>query len=481
MKSAVHPLGSPRREWVRGRRFDLALLLFVIGSRSWLLDSGFGWDADAWQLANSGYWLAHGHEHIVSRRPGYPLDEWLAALFQLVERAVHGPGWVVTNACTIFVFALQCMLLYRLARRSGSVCAWLLVAAYSLHPVVFDQSVGSLDVHLPLLLVLWTVELLETGRWVRASVVFGFAMAGRATTGVFFIPFLWHLLRRRSDRRKALAFAMLSLGLALPFYVDIWLKYWGASLPLHTPENWVKAWFNIGLYRTVGFAAGIALLWTVWVGRRKLWDALVRPLDSRDRFLALCAAANLAFFLVKPYDSAYLVPAMPFILVLLARHASTRVMAIFLIVLTLNGLVTVPGVRRDASGRAVGLVAWAPGEMFERGKERWLKRRLPQTLAGLELEPHTALVVGGRGSALWFHERAQLLMGQRFEPVGGGVALFTKPLYDRERDIYYLAGWNSDLAVELVRKDYVVRVLPGVKPEDWGEIRAAVSRATDTR
>jgi hypothetical protein len=458
------------------RRASGLLFLFVVATRGWLLDSGFGWDQDAWQVANSGYWLAFAHQHILSRRPGYPLDEFLLALFMRIEAWLHGPGWIVTNAFTILVFALQCVLFYRLARRAGARGALLLVAAYSLHPVVFDQSVGSLDVHLPLLLILWAVDRLMVGRWVQAAVAFGIAMAARVTIGIMIVPFVWYLWKQTPSWRRAAAFAAIGLAIAVPFYAGTLLRYRSASLPIPIEGNPIKAWIMMGLYRTLGIDAAIALLAAVLTARRSLWTAVVRRADRVDRFLVLGMAVHVVFFAVKPYDGAYLVPAMPFLLILLGRHAHPKAVAAFLVVLILNGFVSAPGVRRDATGRAVGLQAWAKGEMFERMDERWRKRHLPETIARQGLEPHTALVVGGLGSTIWFHERAAILAGRRFEVIGGGIPRFTKPFYDRDADVYYVPAWEVDLAVALVGRGYTLRELPGIRTADVVGLRAAIAR-----
>lgn len=456
-------------------RRDVALLFLVVAAtRIWFLDSGFGSDADSWQMADSGYWLVHAGEYILSRRPGYPLDEFVMAALQYLEGLVRGPGWIVPNGFSSLVFALQCAFFYRLARRVGAPGALALVAAYALHPVAFDQSVGSLDFHLPILLMLWGVDRAFTRRWIHAAILFGFALAARVTFAPMVIAFVvWFGDANRSWRR-ALGFAAIAAAIATPFYVPILLRYRGTIPPIPLDVHPVKAWIRLGVFETVGVGATLALAAAALTGLGSLWAGVVRRRDPHDRFLVLALLIHLVVFLVKPYDGAYLLPAMPFLFILLGRHARSQLVAAFLVLLILNGLVSVPGLGRDDAGRST-LEPWSAGEMFDRLATRRMNRRVHERIARQAVAPGTVLVLGGHMPALWFHERVHLVARRRFEIVGGGIPRFNKPLYEPGRDVYYIASWEVARAVELAGRGYVVRALEGLPPSEMAAMRAALA------
>ncbi|MFQ5600430.1 MAG: hypothetical protein ACE5G2_07745, partial [Candidatus Krumholzibacteriia bacterium] len=122
---------GPRSDWWA----TWLLLALIAASRWWLLDTGFGSDADAWRVASSGHWLGQVGDYVVSRRPGYPLVELLMAGLLALEELLRGPGWLVANTFTCLLFVCQCILLHRLARRLHAAHPLALTAAYALHPV----------------------------------------------------------------------------------------------------------------------------------------------------------------------------------------------------------------------------------------------------------------------------------------------------------------------------------------------------------
>ena len=74
----------------------LILAIVYVASRVYWLDLGYGTDPDAWRVALVADYLWEEGEYLPSRFPGYPLHEFVTALF------LKG-GWVATNLSTVAI------------------------------------------------------------------------------------------------------------------------------------------------------------------------------------------------------------------------------------------------------------------------------------------------------------------------------------------------------------------------------------------
>jgi hypothetical protein len=329
---------------------DLALAGLVLLTRLPFLGPGAGNDNDGWFLVNAAREIAATGRYTTSRFPGYPIQEWLASL---VARAGGGP--VAMNALSALAAAGAAFAFARLLRRLGARDAGLTALAFVCVPAAWVASVSAMDYLFALAFVLAACHARVSGRAWLAGVWLGLAIGTRLTSAVL-LPVLWVLpattiappgtpAAREDSWRRRLALASSALLVGAACYLPALGRYgWGFLRfvdPLgtgSTPLDFVTGYLHL---ERLPFPPGLivgqatALLWGV-PGTLLLAAALVlgvvrrpgpeaRALPALAPRVALAAglavALELALYLRLPHDEGYLLPAVPFTLLLAAAIA----------------------------------------------------------------------------------------------------------------------------------------------------------------
>ncbi len=144
-------------------------LVFV--SRLPFLGAGHGTDPDAWALVDAARSICETGQYTASRLPGYPLPELIGAL-------LWRGGPLVLNGCTALFSAWAAASFIRSAKVLGSADPLLAGLALAMTPVVFVNSVNSMDTVWALALILASHHAVLVGRRGR-----GFCSAWRSVAG----------------------------------------------------------------------------------------------------------------------------------------------------------------------------------------------------------------------------------------------------------------------------------------------------------
>lgn len=320
---------------------DAAIALAVLATRLPFVGPGAGIDNDGWFLVNAAREMAATGRYTTSRFPGYPVQEWLASL---VVRA-GGDVWAITFlsalACAACVFGLA-----RLLRRLGVGDASLLAGAFAFVPAIAVASVSAMDYLFALAFLLAAAHARASGRHLLMGVALGLAIGTRLTS-VALLPAVLLLpppgAGRRDEGARLVTAISITTLVAAGCYVPAYQRYGIAFLqfvdPLHTgstPWDFMLGFLHLDrspFPPALVIGQATALLWGV-PGTLALvvafgWSMLRRaparsaPLGG-GRVLAACGAAIAcegALYLRLPHDEGYLIPVVPFVLLLLARVA----------------------------------------------------------------------------------------------------------------------------------------------------------------
>lgn len=334
---------------------DAWLAVAVLLSRLPFLGPGAGNDNDGWFLVNAAREMAATGRYTTSRFPGYPIQEWLASW---VARAGGGPPAMnllsaLAAAACAFVFA-------RLLRRLGARDVVLAAAALVCVPAAYVASVSAMDYLFAVAFVLAAAHARVSGRSALAGLWLGLAIGTRLTSAAL-LPAILLLPPPRPERgspRAAVFLAGIAIALGALCYLPAYGRYgWGFMRfvdPLGTgnsPLDFVTGIFHLDRLPfppalIVGQAT--ALLWGI-PGTLVLVAALLagafatrtprsraaggalpaasRAYDSAPARVLLAAGAAIAtelvLYLRLPLDEGYLLPAVPFTL-LLAAAVSPR-------------------------------------------------------------------------------------------------------------------------------------------------------------
>ena len=322
---------------------DLTLAGVVLLTRLPFLGPGAGNDNDGWFLVNAAREIAATGRYTTSRFPGYPIQEWLASL---VARAGGGP--VAMNALSALAAAAAAYAFVRFLRRLGARDAALAALAFVCVPAAYVASVSAMDYLFAIAFVLAACHARVSGRAWLAGAWLGLAIGTRLTS-VVLLPVVLMLppppVAPRDGPGTWLAIAGLASLLGAACYLPAYGRYgWGFLRfvdPLgtgSTPLDFVTGFLHLDKLPfppalIVGQAT--ALLWGVpgtlllaaafllTPVRRPAQEARAIPLLAPRTALAaaFAVALELVLYLRLPHDEGYLLPAVPFTLLLAAALA----------------------------------------------------------------------------------------------------------------------------------------------------------------
>ena len=450
--------------------FTLFVLAFL-ASRIPLLGIGYGSDPDAWRNIVAALHVRAAGHYIPSRVPGFPV-------FELLLAALAPWGWRATNLAAALaqlgaLVAFARVLDLRGARdRRAALVALAFGAALWVHATqTMDYAFG-----LAFFLAAYAALLEQRAAWAGAWLALAcgcrpsYALVLPAAVAFLALGAGARTRVRGSLARFLLGFAPLVLALFVPVMIAPEARDLGGHLARHashhvTPIQLVPVLrgsvvFLIGKWAAtllIGFA--IAALVRRIRGARpqaaggeaigpvpKTGPAPVDPAGPRDRaataFEALAALALVGFFLLTPYEQAYLLPVLPLLLILLARRLPPRAMAAFACAMALQSLVSLEFAERRA----------IPGDLFLERAQRRADLAGSRALLATPVRAPTVIEVGRFGvHRLLALDRELIVTDAGWSPFSAaGVALiardrplaFAERLTEAQADSLRRAGWS---------------------------------------
>lgn len=302
--------------------------------------------------------LAEHGAYRYSRPPGYPIHEALTALV-VKGGAAAANGLVAAFSVVAFVaFA-------RVLRHVGIRDRIPVALAMAFTPVVFVNSVVSLDYVVGLALALLAVDAVLRNRWMQGGVWLGLAVGARITWGGMLVPLaIWSFSAGR-DTRGFLRLAGATVATGAAVFVPVFATYGtgfftfseaaaypglGAVLVRLGPDTWgtlgaaalavalPAALIRSAPIRSVLGGPARFRAWRVAVGAQGGVPPGMRP-------VLLLAGSTVVFYLLVflrlPHAAGYLVPVVPFLLLALAVLLPRGAVWVLCALLVLSSVVSV--------------------------------------------------------------------------------------------------------------------------------------------
>jgi len=368
------------------------LIILAVITRLPFIRLGYGYDPDAWSVAEAGRYWRITLEYIFSRPPGYPLLEGMMVFIP--------PGaWWLSNIITVFVGALIVLLFYRLSKFELLQRPFWVAFLFLVTPVFWITSSETMDYVYALVWILGSYHGLLARRPWLSAVLLGIACGFRPVSGIFIVPSIIMLMLERSSSKTVilyilvfglsgvLAFSPVLLTYGLDFIPGFELRFW----PLQIGYRAVQVFGVVGTI-VVGAVALVAML------NQRL--SISSRWMTRPKFAYAISAITMVFilFIRVPDESAYLLPAVPFILILLDRLVgSLRWVAPLLVASVLLSAIISP---QFWMLNAVDGMKWTrqlvvqPGTVVQDWQDR--KRQISFAYAVLEADiPCGSLVISG--------------------------------------------------------------------------------------
>jgi hypothetical protein len=326
------------------RLFVFAITVFlVLISRLPFLDAGYGTDPDAWRVVYAAKSISQAGEYRVSRLPGYPVQEYAYSL-------ISSQSPFFFNFCTAILSSLAAGIFALIVHGLGSKDSILSAIAFACTPIVYISSTTSMD-------YLWALSMVLAGLFCTthrkpflAGILLGIGAGCRITSLIFIVPVSVLIVERAQFRRSMVQIGKLLLGVsisAILSYVPVIGEYGSGFFTFYEhaypPITTIMRCLTIDTWGVLGTVA-ILVAMVLTLARRVLQKKSPSPQSafSPSMVVASATAASLCLilFLRLPVEAAYLIPAIPFVLILLSHWIERRlfiVVCVFLVISSFSG------------------------------------------------------------------------------------------------------------------------------------------------
>lgn len=327
---------------------------------------GYGLDGDSWAVALSAIqWNSTGI-YDVSRFPGYPVHEFLCHWFVMEEYWTLNviTALVSTMGITFFVKALE-ELRFKMPFLAGFALAGI--------PAVFIHSTTVIDYNIALAFQLMAFYFLVTRRWVLTGIALGMAIGTRLTSGALLLPFVIMVLDDdglRPNLERIFRFAFPALLIGACWYSPVYQRYGLEFLTYYDvpypsiPKVMYK--FFLEVWGILGVLAVMVALLSVFFSERWIGTEYLFPKSVNLKYVVAWLVAIDLFiiaFIKLPMESGYLVPVVPFIILLIGRYVSKPVFVFTAVLMTFSSLLfsITPLNRMDSSTPSSASVSFRVG------------------------------------------------------------------------------------------------------------------------
>jgi hypothetical protein len=314
----------------------IAISIAVLITRLPFLQPGYGLDPDAWGVAYIAQQIFRTHQYAVSRFPGYPLQELSYAL-------IWRGGAPLMNGITALFSGFAAGFLALSGNKLGYRAPILGAMIFAFTPVIYINSVNSMDYIWAIAFILGSLYFALSDRISLAGLFLGLAIGTRLTSIVFSLPLILVLAHRNAPGRDKLKLSVITGVVGILFYIPVVLTYGtgflrhhvGGRIPVErivfNATAGVWGWFGLG-----GVILAVGLL---------LWEYLrtgsLTRMPGKASYWKIWAGTILLFlvlYLYLPHEAAYLIPVVPFTILLFQEFLTKKMLFLLLLAVICSSL-----------------------------------------------------------------------------------------------------------------------------------------------
>jgi hypothetical protein len=337
--------------------FYLAVIYFI--SRIPFINLGFSaftspTDQDVLAVVNSAYLLRYFDVYTVSRFPGYPVYEIINSLF------ISG-GWIATNTATMIVSFICVLLFAKILNFFKIENKAILVLTFVFIPVIWINSTVTIDYMWGLMFTLLAFHLLFKEKYNYSAIAISLAIGTRLTLSFMLIPLFYWILYRKTDTKTIYAYSVITIISSILLYSPVLYKY-GFEFLNYYPREIA---FNEVLY---GITTQLINIPTIILLSIALITAIKIPKGDKAYNLSLLIIfIYTLLYLYHPSKPAYLIPLVPWGLIILSKSFSRFIVVIICVMLMLNGIIYVDFQTVDTND---SLISISGGSILKNYEER---------------------------------------------------------------------------------------------------------------
>lgn len=303
------------------------LLLLTLGTRLVFIFDGYGVEEDSWGLVVNSYEMHQTGHYLASRFPGHPLQEYLYSFIYDL------PAWAYNSFSVLMSMASVGFFYLALKKMQLSNAFWAAVML-CFTPVFFISGTYTIDFAWSLAFIMASFYFLLDRKFLLSGILLGMATGCRITSEVFLLPWallLWSRLDVKTWFRNCVVLAIPAIVIGFAWYIPAYLNYGKAffdysdQFPYPSlPKVIYKA--SIGVFGLIG----ILLFAFYSIPAIRAWrkkDLQPLTLFPTERLLGaslLVIVLMIVSYLRLPQKAGYMVPLIPFVILLFALTLSDR-------------------------------------------------------------------------------------------------------------------------------------------------------------
>ncbi|NKW71952.1 DUF2029 domain-containing protein, partial [Rhodobacteraceae bacterium R_SAG10] len=257
--------------------------------------AGPGLDADTYRVLEVAELIQQTGTYEMSRVPGYPLYEYLLAL-------VYDPGtYGFTNGVSAAATAVSAVFLALILRRLAVPMAIWIAFAFTMVPVVYANSVVTMDYMVALALVLASTYFVLTGKAVAGGILLGLATGVRLTSVVMLLPLavlMYDTAFNATYFRRLTIFGLSCVGVAAMCFLPVYLRYGIEFLTFHDniayPSQ--KRLIYLGLTKVWGSFSIFGWILTILGGLAVIVTGRIKDTTRRNTILILASSLVIILY-----------------------------------------------------------------------------------------------------------------------------------------------------------------------------------------
>ena len=349
-----------------GRWQPGVLVILVILSRLPFLFDGYGIDGDSWSVAITAEEIHDTGSYIASRLPGFPVHELLSSLFVRF-------GYFGLNLLSAVFSAMAVLYFSLVLRQLRFRFVFLASVTFSLVPSFYIYSTTTIDYVLAIAFIIAALYYLLKSRMIVAGIMLGLAIGTRVTSGAMLIPFLILLfeadgIRNNVVRMSKLAVPALLTSILLwyPVVHEYGLEFFTYYNVPYPSIQKILYKFSLEVWGVIGFLGIVISTGLLFLPNRITAKKFLFPRAVNEKHvIAWLVAIDLYIiaFLKLPMESGYLIPIIPFVILLFGKYLYSKAFVFFCACLMVSAFVgnISPVERFDAANPSVASIAFSAG------------------------------------------------------------------------------------------------------------------------
>jgi hypothetical protein len=313
----------------QNKKYLIPFLFFIVLiSRLPFLNVGYGAEEDSWGIALAAFNTKMTVIYEPSRFPGHPVQE-------LIYSALWGAGPMVYNGLCAMFSALAAVFFALILKHLDFKFYFLAALAFAFIPVVFISGTYTIDFLWSEAFVLMSFYYLLKNKLIITGIFLGLAIGCRITSGAMLFPFMIILWQNGNVKNNFIQLLKISLPMiivALVAFLPIILQF-GTSFFMYydqfpyPPLTKVIYKMSLGVFGLLGIVGLFYGVTITLIKRRAINHGELYMSGINKRILVASVIVILLYvisYFRLPQKSGYMIPVIPFIIILCGYYFNGR-------------------------------------------------------------------------------------------------------------------------------------------------------------